>query len=137
MVGIVGAGGDIYPLDSLPLIPRRIPAAEIGVLNCETVDAPPGRCRDGIVAVRISGTSILPFMRPGRIAYYAHRGIGGADDGSLNRLCVVMTADGRGLLKVVHNSHMACRFDLISHNMETISAVELARCAPVVFIKPA
>jgi hypothetical protein len=74
---------------------------------------------------------MLPFMRPGSNACYAHRGIGGADDG------VVMTADGRGLLKVVRNSHMACRFDLISYNMETISAVELAWCAPVVFIKPA
>jgi hypothetical protein len=48
-----------------------------------------------------------------------------------------MTADGRGLLKVVRNSHMACRFDLISYNMETIAAVELAWCAPVVSIKPA
>jgi hypothetical protein len=77
VVGIVGAGGDIYPLDSFPLIPRRIPAAEIDVLNCETVDSPPGRHRDDIVAVRISGTSMPPFMRPGSIAYYAHRSIGG------------------------------------------------------------
>jgi hypothetical protein len=80
---------------------------------------------------------MLPFMRPGSIAYYAHRSTGGADDGSFNKVCVVMTEDGRGLLKVVRNSHMACRFDLISYNMETILAVELAWCAPVVFIKPA
>jgi hypothetical protein len=137
VVGTVGAGGMVMPFDSLPLIPRNLSRHEREELNCQMAPAPGGSYPDGVVALKVTGTSMLPFMAEGSIVYYSDRTIGGASPQALNRQCVVMTPDGCCLLKVVRKSHITGRFDLISFNMETIPEQELIWCAPVIFIKPA
>ncbi len=136
VLGEVGAGGVVYPMDDLPLIPRTMDAAERETINCDWVDAPPGVYSEAIVALRVSGTSMLPFMPAGTIVYYAERFDGGAPDHCLATLCVVQLRDERTLLKMVRKGHTHGKFDLQSYNMETITDVELAWCAPVIFIKP-
>lgn len=136
VIGEVGAGGSIYPLDDLPLIPRMINRAETDYINCEWVEAPPGKYPNGVVALRVTGSSMMPFMPPGTVVYYAERHAGGAPDHCLSTLCVVQLTDERTLLKMVRKAQLHGKFDLVSYNMETITDVDLAWCAPVVFIKP-
>jgi len=136
IIGEVGAGGEVYPIDDLPLLPRNINPAEQDYVNCEWVDAPPGIYPTGIVAVRVKGNSMMPFMPPGTIVYYAERFDGGAPDHCLSTLCVVQLRDGKTLLKMVRKGQSHGKFDLQSYNMEMITDVELAWCAPVIFIKP-
>ncbi|HEX3747629.1 MAG TPA: helix-turn-helix domain-containing protein [Bryobacteraceae bacterium] len=136
IVGEVGAGGEVYPLDDLPLMPKVIDPADEEYINCEWVEAPPGIFSTGIVALRVKGNSMLPFMPEGTVVYYAQRYDGGAPDHCLASLCVVQMRDGRTLLKMVRKGQTHGRFDLQSYNMDTITDVELAWCAPVIFIKP-
>jgi transcriptional regulator with XRE-family HTH domain len=136
IIGNVGAGGEVYPIDDLPLLPKNVETAEQDYINCEWVESPPGIYPDGIVALRVEGTSMMPFMPPGTIVYYAERFNDGAPDHCLSKLCVVQLRDGKTLLKLVRKSHLHGKFDLQSYNMDTITDVELAWCAPVVFIKP-
>jgi predicted XRE-type DNA-binding protein len=136
IIGEVGAGGEVYPIDDLPLLPRAIDPAEQDYVNCEWVDAPPGLYWSGVVALRVTGDSMKPFMPPGTVVYYAERFNDGVPDHCLSSLCVVQLRDGRTLLKLVRKSHLHGKFDLQSYNMDTIADVELAWCAPVIFIKP-
>jgi transcriptional regulator with XRE-family HTH domain len=136
VVGEVGAGGEVYPIDDVPLLPRNVDPSEQDYVNCEWVESPPGVYPNGIVAVRVKGTSMLPFMPPGTVVYYAERFEGGAPDHCLSTLCVVQMRDGRTLLKMVRKAQVHGKFDLQSYNLETIPDAELAWCAPVIFIKP-
>jgi transcriptional regulator with XRE-family HTH domain len=136
IIGEVGAGGEVYPIDDLPLLPRKIDPSEQDYLNCEWIDGPPGVYPAGVVALRVTGPSMKPYMPPGTIVYYAERFENGAPDHCLSSLCVVQLRDGRTLVKLVRKSHLHGRFDLQSYNMDTITDVELAWCAPVIFIKP-
>jgi hypothetical protein len=136
IVGEVGAGGEVYPIDDMPLLPHQVETVDEDYVNCEWVEAPPGIYPNGVVALRVKGNSMLPFMPPGTIVYYAERFDGGAPDHCLSSLCVVQMRDERTLLKMVRKGQTHGKFDLVSYNMETITDVELAWCAPVVFIKP-
>jgi DNA-binding Xre family transcriptional regulator len=136
IVGTVGAGGEVFPIDHLPLLPSNLDPAEEDYVNCEWADAPPGIYPNGIVAVRVTGNSMMPYMPEGTVVYYAQRFEDGAPDHCLASLCVVQLRDGKTLLKMVRKGQLHGRFDLQSYNMETITDVELAWCAPVIFIKP-
>jgi transcriptional regulator with XRE-family HTH domain len=136
VIGEVGAGGEVFPIDDLPLIPRCVSDSDRDLINCDWVDAPPGNYPDGIVALRVKGNSMLPFMPQGTVVYYAERFDGGAPDHCISSLCIVRLRDGKTLLKIVRKGQEHGRFDLQSYNMETITDVELAWCAPIVFIKP-
>jgi len=137
IVGTIGAGYEIYPIDDMPLIPRIISDSDREQMNCEWVEAPPGVYPKGIVAVRVAGTSMMPYMKPGTIIYYSERFEGAPPERCLRGgLCVVQTVTGQALLKMVKKSKTDGKFDLISYNDDTIPAVELAWCAPVLFIKP-
>lgn len=136
IVGQVGAGGEVYPIDDLPLMPSSMDPSEQDYINCEWVESPPGVYAGGVVALRVTGTSMMPYMPPGTIVYYAERFDGGAPEHCISSLCVVQLRDGKTLLKMVRKAQTHGRFDLQSYNMETIADVELAWCAPVIFIKP-
>ena len=135
IIGEVGAGGVVFSVDDLPLIPRSLEEADRDYINCEFVDAPPGNYPEGLVALRVTGDSQKPFMPPGTIVYYSMRILGGASEEHLGKMCVVQTASGATLLKIVRRGVSHGRFDLISYNMDVIEDVELAWCARVSFIK--
>jgi len=137
IIGTVGAGAQVVPVDDLPLIPKLIADTEREYINCEWVDAPPGVADEGIVALKIKGDSMMPYMRDGSIVYYSDRFLGGAPDQCLDRLCVVQIGDGATFVKIVERSQLHGKFDLKSYNFHTMRDVTLAWCAPVIFIKPA
>ena len=62
------------------LLPRHIDPSEEDYVNCEWVDAPPGIYSSGVLALRVTGESMKPFMPPGTVVYYAERFDGGAPD---------------------------------------------------------
>lgn len=135
IVGEVGAGGLVFPIDDLPLIPRTLEEAERDYINCEFTEAPPGNYPDGLVALRVMSNSQRPFMPPGTLVYYSLRTLGGAPEECLGKMCVVQTREGATMLKIVRRGLSHARFDLVSYNMETIEDTELAWCARVVFAK--
>jgi hypothetical protein len=136
VIGEVGAGGQVFPVDDMPLISRSVEDGERDFINCEFVDAPPGDYPDGLVALRVTGNSQMPYMAPGTIVYYSMRFLGGAPDQCIGKMCVVQTSKGATMLKIVRRGLSHARFDLVSYNMESIDDTELAWCAPVIFIKP-
>ena len=135
LLGYVGGGEEVYPYNDLPLLPRMIKAADREELNCEWVPAPPGRYPNGVVALRVTGGSMKPFMPPGTIVYYANR-FESVPDHCVASLCVVQLRDEKALLKLVRRGHTHGKFDLHSYSMPTMVDQELAWCAPVIFIKP-
>src|ERR1039458_150096 len=136
VIGKVGAGAEVYPFDDLPLLPRVVSEDEQEYINCSWIEAPPGVFPGGVVALRVEGDSMMPFMPEGTIVYYAERFDDGAPEHCIASLCVVQLRDGKTLLKMVRKGHSHGRFDLQSYNMNTITDIELAWCAPVIFIKP-
>lgn len=136
IIGYVGAGAKIFPIDDLPLMSsNQISELERIYTNCEFVDAPPGVYHYGVVALRVQGDSMMPFMPEGTVVYYAQRTDGGCDD-YLNQLCVVQIKDGPTLLKTLKRGHQYGRYSLMSYNADLIEDVELEWCAKIIFIKP-
>lgn len=81
MIGAVGAGARIFPAED----------------DAETIPSPPGL--DQPIAVRVSGTSMMPAYRPGDILFCENRPVTSQD--IMNRDCIVETMDGRRLVKKV------------------------------------
>ena len=139
IIGDVGAGGSVCPIDDLPLMPTgTVRESEREFINCDFIDAPPNVSVHDTVALRVRHTSMMPFMAPGTIVFYKRRIENGADDSCIGKLCVVMTRQGDALLKIVKRSALRQgAYDLISYNMDTIEGVELLWCAKVISITPA
>lgn len=134
VIGTVGAGGGICPIDDMPLL-QAVSNAHIAKdqgardqINCDFVAAPPDASPD-VVAVRVRGDSMLPFMPDGTIVYYRQRH--GNFSECLNKLCVVMLKSGEAMLKILKKSPEYGRYTLMSFNASTIDDVELEWVAKV------
>ncbi len=124
VVGYVGAGQEIFPLDD---------HAMGGGLD--EVEAPEGVGREPMVALRIRGESMHP-MRDGWLLFY-RRDREGVPEECLNRLCIVKLADdGPLLIKELHRSYRSDRFVLMSWNAPPLEDVRLDWAAPVLSIRP-
>lgn len=134
VVGSVGAGGQIFPIDDLPLT-RVLSESEQVYMNCDFVEAPPESGHEETVAVRIEGDSMLPYFANGTILYY-----NGRESGDLikyiNKLCVVMLKDGHAMFKILKRGTAQGFYTLASHNALDIENVQIEWCAKVIFIKP-
>lgn len=124
VAGYVGAGGSVEYVDSY--------AKGGGVDNSEP---PPEEFRHG-VALRVRGTSQLPFYRDGDVVFYT-RDPPITPDRLINRECVVRLAepDGRTLLKTIRPGTKPRRFTLASFNEDDMPNVKIEWAAPVQWIK--
>jgi phage repressor protein C with HTH and peptisase S24 domain len=123
VVGYVGAGDAIYPLDD------HAPGAGI-----EEIDAPPGEVAG--FCVRVRGNSMAPRFRDGEyLGYSREEGLDLAN--CYGRECLVHTEDGRKLVKIVERGSREGRLTLISVNaaypIETDVTVRWA--APITWVK--
>ena len=109
MIGYVGAGAEVFPLDD-------------GAL--EEIDIPPG-CQEGDVAFVIRGDSQYPFSDGGMIVA---RPMSSVHD-VVNRLAVVDLEDGRRLFKQVTPGPLPNTYNLLSHNAPPIIGVRVIRAA--------
>lgn len=137
VVGSIARGGIVQPLNDAPLAPQNPEEMERAYARCDLIDAPPGNYPDGLLALRVDGDDLKPFMLPGSIVYYAPRFLGGTPDECLEKLCVAQARDGTTYIKTVRKGMSHGRFYLHSYNGDTIADVELVWCARVVFVKPA
>jgi DNA-binding Xre family transcriptional regulator len=140
VVGVVGAGGEVRPVDDHP------PGASM-----EEVDCPPGVDPASVVALRIRGDSMHPVFQNGWIVYYSDRtqigappsaavraGLKPAMDplsGFYGKPCVVKRTDERVLLKTLKKSHEFGQYTLTSYNAPDIENVSIEWAARIIFVK--
>lgn len=134
IVGSVGAGGQIFPIDDMPLI-RVSSESEQVYMNCDFVEAPPENGHEEAVALRVTGDSMEPFIEDGSVVYYDGRRVDGINE-YINKLCVVQLANGQALLKKLKRGTKDGFHTLTSYNAKDIEDVEIVWCAKVIFIKP-
>ncbi len=135
VIGDVGAGAKIYPFDDLPLMREGMSEHEQEFINCDFVDAPYGVYPAGVVALRVRGDSMLPFMPDGTVVFYERRS--GQCSDHIGKLCVVQLSDGQALLKVVRRGYSYGRYNLESYNAPLIEDAEVRWCAKITFIQQA
>ena len=124
VVGYVGAGAAVYPIDDLAKGDAY-----------DTVERPPF-VRGSAVAVEVRGDSLVPVAEDGwRLVYSGERTI--LEEEVLNRLCVVELADGRMLVKRIVRGSKPQRYHLISTNAPMIEDAAIVWAAKVKAIVPA
>lgn len=118
LLGEVGAGAEVFPLDEDG---HRFPA-------------PPGM--DTPVAVRVTGTSMVPAYREGDLLFAEEASLVGKD--VVGRDCILQTGDGRRLVKRVHRGSGAGWFRLFSYETQDFSDdLRLAWASPIRWIQRA
>jgi phage repressor protein C with HTH and peptisase S24 domain len=121
VVGYVGAGFQIYPVDD-----------HMKGAGLDEVDAPPGIVARSAVAVICRGDSMIPVLDDGDVIYYDQQ-IEGDMDSLIGRLCVVQCTDGATYVKQMKKADG--RYWLHSHNADPIFPAGIAWAARVLWIK--
>jgi phage repressor protein C with HTH and peptisase S24 domain len=141
IVGYVGAGGEVRPIDDYA----------IGG-GLEEVECPPGVDPSSVVALRIRGDSMHPVFQSGWVVYYSERmEIAGPPSNAVQSFaasvaadplerfygkpCVIKTDDDRVMLKTLKKGHSAGRFTLTSYNATDIEGVSIQWAARIIFVK--
>lgn len=123
LVGIVGAGGSIIPVDDH--------AKGQGLADVEA----PQDAGENTVAVQVRGDSMYPAYEDGDLLYYDQQPT--IPDAPPAKACIVKLIDGRCMVKLVRNGSKKGRFTLLSHNAEPITDVELEWIARIKWVKKA
>lgn len=115
LVGYVGAGAEIFPMDVL-----------------DRVEAPPGVAGPNTVAVRVKGDSMLPVYRDGDLIYYDDHQ---PPEQLIGRDVVVELEDGRHLVKQLMPSPILGTWTLLSHNAAPITEARVVWAARVRWVQ--
>lgn len=118
VVGCVGAGDVVFIIPDNSVI--------------EYVDMPP-MMRHGktLVAVRVKGDSMKPYIPEGSLLFYENENPQ-FFDGFLGKMCIVITEDGKAYVKVLERKDK--KINLISANAPTIENVKIKTCNVVLHI---
>jgi transcriptional regulator with XRE-family HTH domain len=117
LMGFVGAGQAVYPIDS----------------GAHEMVIAPEEARNTTVAVEIRGDSMMPWLEDGWLIYYSQQLPPGE---MINRRCVAQLADGRLLVKTVMRGSQPGLWTLTSTNASTINDVAIEWVAPIDWIRP-
>lgn len=130
VLGEVGAGGQVMPIDDIPLF-RTGSMREVDwdTANCETVEAPPGVYPTEVACVKVRGHSMHPVYRDGDFLFYRRKG--DMQAGFLNEDCIVALDDGRYFVKTLAKGENYGTFTLLSYNEPPINNVKVKWAAPV------
>ena len=123
VVGFVGAGAEIFPIDD----------HELGAGFYE-VEAPPG-ITDDMVAVEVRGDSMPGLAEDGWIVYYSDRSPEPLPD-MIGRLCVVCLENEHVLIKKLYKGTEPDSWNLISTNAEPLFNQKIRWVARVRFLSP-
>ncbi len=134
ILGYIGAGEEVFPVDDLPLISSALRENDVSQINCEFVETPPGSSSSGMVALRVKGDSMEPFLSENTIIYY-NAVIRRNFDEYLNSLVVAKLKDGHVYLKKLKRGFGYGKYNLLSYNAKMIENVEMEWCAKIVFVK--
>lgn len=122
VVGYVGAGSEVYPIDSDPEGLRQ-------------VDCPAHLDPATTVAVVVRGDSMYPVIDEGWLLFYSRK-MQTVPGQVVGALCVVQVSDGRVLVKQIRRGPTKGHFNLISTNAPPIEDVKLDWAAKVRAILP-
>lgn len=117
LVGYIGAGQAVYPIDD---------GAD------DEVDAP-ADSPASTVAAQIRGDSMLPTFHEGWIIYWSRHK---PPMEMVNQLAVVQLSDGRIMVKTIRLGSQPGLFRLTSFNAADIADVPLDWAAPIDWVKP-
>lgn len=124
VVGRVGAGAEIHPIDDHP--------KGEGLYE---VECPRGLDPKATVAVEVVGDSMAPAIMEGWVLFY-DRAPEPTPSSVVGKLCVVKLEDGRVLVKQLKRGPEKGRFNLLSLNGPMIEDVALEWAAPVKAMLP-
>lgn len=124
VVGYVGGGSAIYPIDDHP------PGEGIDKVPC-----PSGLNPDRTVAVIVRGDSMAPVLPDGWMIFYSRDPESDAA-AVLGKLCVVKVLDGATLVKQVRRGPTPGKFNLVSANAPMIEDAALEWASPVLAMMP-
>lgn len=124
VVGYVGAGAKVYPIDDHPQ-----------GNGLEMVDSPTGISNPSIVALRVKGDSQEPQLEDGWIIFYTRTTDGVMPD-CIGKLCVAALSNGEIMVKKIKHGSLPHRYHLLSKNADPILDAELLWAAKVVDIRP-
>lgn len=119
VVGYVGAGAQIFPVDDNP----------VGQ-GMDEASVPPGAPID-VVAVKVRGDSMYPRYFDGELVYY--HSIHQPPSELIGKECVVKLADGRMLIKRLRRGTLKNVFNLESWNSPLLENAEIEWAAPVLW----
>jgi len=123
VVGYVGAGAEVYPIDDHPK-----------GFGFDTVESPPGDNRK-FVAVIVEGESMYPLYQSGDVLFYTRDGFSELDR-CWGKACVVQITDGPMLVKTLQRGSETNMFNLISFNAPPKENIALDWAARVAWVKP-
>lgn len=121
IVGYVGAGDEIYPVDD----------HELGA-GIDDASMPPS-APESTVAVRVRGNSMYPRYFDGEDIYYDNTDQPPRE--LVGRECILELANGRMLVKVIRTGTKKSLFDLESWNAPLMENEEIKWAAPITWVK--
>lgn len=141
-VGTLIKIADALEIPASSLFGSQVPVlGKIGAGGCvlfdesdepELVDRPPGAV-GRLMALRVTGDSMLPVYRDGDIIY-VNRDHEGVLPDYIGEECAVHTVEGGTFLKVLAHGTQPNRFTLRSFNAGDMENVELVWATPVLFV---
>lgn len=117
LIGIVGAGQAVYPIND----------------GANDMVEAPENALDSTVAVEVRGESMLPWLEDGWLIYYSRHL---PPEELVNRRAVVQLEDGRLLVKTIQHGSQSGLWSLSSTNAAPITDVAVRWAAPIDWIKP-
>lgn len=131
VLGKAGAGDEVIPLDDLPLC-DGFSEHDKQDMNCEFVDAPPGTYEPHMIALRVVGDSMEPYVEDGELVFYSKCRRSGFND-LIGRKVVAKLKDGRCYIKTLQRGYDYGKYNLHSVNSsKLIENVELEWVALIV-----
>lgn len=89
------------------------------------IECPPQIAPSGVVAVEVTGESMIPVYHPGDVLLYSRTALGVPSE-ALNRICVCEDAAGQVWVKQVRTGTQKGLFNLISANPSGINMLDVA-----------
>lgn len=123
IVGYVGAGAEVHPVDDYPK-----------GQGMTEVEAPPGEDRE-IVAIAVKGDSMWPAYKDGDVIFYTRNGV--STECCIGKECIVAIEEGPTMLKTVTRGSQAERYTLNSYNAPPRENEKLSWASPVLWVKKA
>lgn len=121
VVGYIGAGAEIFPIDD-----------HFKGDGMDHVPAPPGLVNG--IALIVKGESMWPRFMDGDLVVFDKTQL--SLDSLIGKTCYVQLVDERCFLKIIQKGSLPGHWTLNSHNAPPIENVVIDRAFPVAWVKP-
>lgn len=109
--------------------------SEPGNESVEWVETPPELGHRDLVALRVKGNALYPFMPDGTLIYYSETTTQPPFDAHLDALCIVKTKKGPAVIRKLRRGEMFDTYHLEDFFGDKLQNVEVEWCARITFIK--